>query len=174
MQETVTNLLQNKCPLFLERFQNDIVDAEDFRGDLSIEIKPQSIQSASRFLLSDNQPVMDCLMDLFAVDYLKFNGPAKERFAMIYNFASLASKRRIRLKVFLPETSPEIDSLTSVTPMANWFEREAWDLYGIRFIGHPNLQRILCHHEFEGHPLRKDYPADKYQRLKMAAPSTGF
>ena len=174
MQETVTNLLKNKCPLFLEHFQNEIVGADDFRGDLTVEIQSRSIRKAAHFLLSENLPKMDLLLDLFAVDYLKYEGPHTERFAVIYNFSSLFEKRRIRLKIFLPESNPEVDSLTSVTPTANWFEREAWDLYGIRFTGHPNLQRILCHHEFEGHALRKDYPADKYQRLKTAAPSTGF
>lgn len=174
MQETDINLARSKCPLFFERFSSKILGVEDFRGDLTIEIDAKAIREACQFLFTENQPKMDMLLDLFAMDYMKYTGPSKERFAVVYIFTSLFEKRRIRLKAFVPEANPEIDSLTPIFAPANWFEREAWDLYGIRFLGHPNLQRILCHHEFEGHPLRKDYPPDKYQRLKTAAPSTGF
>ena len=77
---------------------------------------------------------------------------------------------RVFLKAFVSDADPTIDSVSSVYAMANWFEREIWDLYGIVFEGHPHLTRILTHAEFQGHPLRKDYPAEGYQRLKEALP----
>jgi NADH:ubiquinone oxidoreductase subunit C len=83
-------------------------------------------------------------------------------------------KRRVQVKVYLSEDKPEVDSIHDLYKMVNWFEREAWDMFGIVFKGHPNLIRILCHNDFVGHPLRKDYPAEQYQRLKNAAPPSAF
>jgi NADH:ubiquinone oxidoreductase subunit C len=113
-------------------------------------------------------------MDLFANDYLKYQPEKPERFAVVYNLYAMNTQERLLVKSWVPEGECEIESIHDLYAAANWFEREAWDLYGVVFKNHPNLQRILCHTEFEGHPLRKDYPADKYQRLKVAAPSTGF
>lgn len=175
MPETDTNSSSpNNLPLFEGAFAGEILSTENFRGDLVYIVKKEKIRDMVRFLLRDHAPRFDMVVDLFAIDYLKYSTEMPERFAMVYSFLTLKPNRRVRLKTYLAETELEIDSLHDVTPMANWFEREAWDLYGIRFKGHPNLQRILCHQEFEGHPLRKDYPSDKYQRLKTAAPSTGF
>ncbi len=102
------------------------------------------------------------LMDVCAVDY-----PGKDkRFEMVYHFADPANgNKRLRVKAAL-NADDEIESLTPVYKSANWFEREAFDLYGIRIKNHPNLRRILCHEDFVGHPLRKDYPADKRQELR--------
>jgi NADH-quinone oxidoreductase subunit C len=172
VHETATKLLANKLPALLEAFPSDVLDAEDFRGDLTVVVRPERIQDIARFLKTNAALPFEVLMDLFAMDYLKTKTPTPERFAMIYNFYSVSKGRRVRLKAYLPEANPEIDSLVGVYKMANWFEREAWDLYGIRFRGHPRLTRILTHHEFQGHPLRKDYPADKYQRLKTSLPSS--
>lgn len=87
------------------------------------------------------------------------------RFEVVYHFFSLALKRRVRLKAPVEELAPEVDSLTPLWASADWFEREVWDMYGIRFRGHPNLKRILMYDGFEGHPLRKDYPVNKRQPL---------
>ena len=87
------------------------------------------------------------------------------RFEVVYHFFSLALKRRVRLKVPVEEGSPEVDTLTLLWASADWFEREVWDMFGIRFRGHPNLKRILMYDGFEGHPLRKDYPVNKRQPL---------
>ena len=106
----------------------------------------------------------DMLMDLFASDYLHWE--EKElRFEVVYNLYSSAKHERVFLKVALPEKEPSVDSVTGLWPAADWYEREAWDMFGIKFIGHPNLKRILMYEEFQGHPLRKDYPYNKRQPL---------
>ena len=83
----------------------------------------------------------------------------------VYHFYSMQHKHRLRLVVPLQEATAEVDSLTSLWGGANWLEREVWDMFGIRFQGHPDLKRILMYEEFEGHPLRKDYPQRGYQTL---------
>lgn len=87
------------------------------------------------------------------------------RFEVVYHFYSTAQHRRLRLKVPLTASDAVIDSLTGLWAAANWFEREVWDMFGIRFAGHPGLKRILLYEEFNGHPLRKDYPINKRQPL---------
>lgn len=174
MHETATSCLQSKLPGFLEAFPEAVVDAGDFRGDLTVVVKPERIRDMVTYLKTNATLPFDVMMDLFAMDYLKTDPPTPERFAVVYNLYSTVHKRRVRLKAFLKEASPEIDSIHDLFRMANWFEREAFDLFGIRFRNHPNLVRILCHNEFVGHPLRKDYPSDGYQRLKRVTPSTGF
>lgn len=100
------------------------------------------------------------LLDVCGVDYL----PRTPRFEVVYHFADPAQQRRLRLKVPLAEGA-EIVSVTDIYRSANWFERETYDMFGIKFRGHPDLRRILCHEDFVGYPLRKDYPADKNQAL---------
>lgn len=87
------------------------------------------------------------------------------RFDVVYHFYSLTHYHRLRVKVPLTDADPMVDSLTSLWQAANWFEREVWDLFGIRFTGHPNLKRIMMYEPFEGHPLRKDYPVNERQPL---------
>ena len=87
------------------------------------------------------------------------------RFEVVYHFYSLPHNHRLRLKVPLTASDPVVDSVTGVWQAANWFEREVWDMFGIRFQGHPNLKRILMYEPFDGHPLRKDYPVNKRQPL---------
>ena len=87
------------------------------------------------------------------------------RFDLVYHFYSTAHRHRLRIKVPLALADPVVDSLTSLWDSANWFEREVWDMFGITFTGHPNLRRILMYEEFQGHPLRKDYPVRKRQPL---------
>jgi NADH-quinone oxidoreductase subunit C len=91
--------------------------------------------------------------------------PASARFVVVYHFFSLAHKHRLRVEVPVDEDDAEVDSLTSLWGGADWLEREVWDMFGIRFRGHPDLKRILMYDEFEGHPLRKDYPVKKRQPL---------
>ncbi|MCX7641454.1 MAG: NADH-quinone oxidoreductase subunit C [Elusimicrobiales bacterium] len=109
------------------------------------------------------------LIDLFAIDYLKYpQRDLSERFEIVYNLYSLQYNKRIIIKVPISENNPEIESVTDIFDAANWYEREVYDMYGIRFIGHPNLKRILMYEEFEGYPLRKDYPFNKKQpRISM-------
>ena len=87
------------------------------------------------------------------------------RFEVVYHLYSLNQNHRLRLKVPLTETDPVVDSVTRVWHSADWFEREVWDMFGIRFSGHPNLKRILMYEPFDGHPLRKDYPINKRQPI---------
>jgi NADH-quinone oxidoreductase subunit C len=171
VQETSTKLLENKLPILLERFASEVTSATDFRGDLIVDVKPEKIRDILEALKTCPATPFNMMIDLFGMDYLKVDPPAPERFAVIYNLYSMTVKRRVHVKVWLSEDKPEIESIHDIYKAANWFEREAFDLFGIKFIGHPNLQRILCHSDFVGHPLRKDYPSDGYQRLKSALPT---
>jgi NADH-quinone oxidoreductase subunit C len=100
------------------------------------------------------------LSDVTAVDYWKQKEP---RFEVVYHLYSLDRGHRLRLRVPVPENDPTVESLTPLWKGANFLEREVWDLFGIRFIGHPDLRRILLYDEFQGHPLRKDYPVNLWQ-----------
>mgnify|MGYP000154933945 CR=1 FL=1 len=174
MQETATKLLESKFPVLLEKFKDSILDATDFRGNFTLVIEPSKIRDMVRFLKEDSLFRMDMLMDLFGMDYDLFEPPMPERFCVVYQLVSLFQKQRIFLKVYLKEDAPKVDSIHDLYAAANWFEREAWDLFGIVFEGHPHLKRILCHNEFVGHPLRKDYQSDKYQPLRTAITAKEF
>ena len=106
----------------------------------------------------------DLLVDITCVDYLNYRD-AVDRFCVVYLLATLETNQRITLRVMLNEPDLMLPSLTSAWEGANWMEREVWDMFGIRFRGHPDLKRILMYEEFEGHPLRKDYPVNKRQPL---------
>ncbi|ACT59428.1 NADH-quinone oxidoreductase subunit C [Hirschia baltica] len=111
------------------------------------------IMSLMRFLRSDSQCRFETLTDLCAVDYPE----RAERFEVVYHMLSMSLNQRIRVKVSTDEESP-VPSLVELFPCANWNEREAFDMYGVLFSGHPDLRRILTDYGFEGHPLRKDFP----------------
>jgi NADH-quinone oxidoreductase subunit C len=115
----------------------------------------------ARFLRDDPATKMEMFIDLTGVD--RFT--TEPRFDVVLHLYSVSLKHRIRLYGGVPEEDPTIDTLVPVWEGANWFEREAYDLYGIRFRGHPDLRRILMYPEFVGHPLRKDYPKEKRQPL---------
>ncbi len=146
-----------------ERWPENVVELHDFRGDETAVIKPEALLRLANFIKRDSQFDMNVLMDLTAVDglALKWN----PRFEVVYHFFSTAKNHRLRLKVRVEEETPTVSSLTEIWPVANWFEREVWDMFGIRFEGHPDLKRILMYEEFSGHPLRKDYPYNKRQPL---------
>ena len=169
MQEIGTKLLESKLPRLLD-VASSLTNAEEHRGDLLVTLPKEKIREVISFL----KPSYNVMMDLFALDYLKLNQVAPERFAVVYNLFSMDLKARVFLKTWINDSRPETDSIYDLYKAANWFEREVWDLFGIQFKNHPNLQRILCHVDFLGHPMRKDYPSDHYQRLKNAAPPSGF
>jgi NADH-quinone oxidoreductase subunit C len=127
------------------------------RDELTLWIDAASLRESCVLLKSD--PGFDFLSDLTAVDWY----PAQPRFEVVYHLLSIARKERLRLKVKLAGEDPRIDSLTPVWPAANYFEREVYDLFGIRFEGHPHLRRIMMPEDWEGHPLRKDYPVEGYR-----------
>ena len=177
-----------------DRFPDAVEASHAYRGDETVVLRRESLLKVARFLKEDSALQMNFLMDLTAVDYSAFGkspapaffassgvgvrplaqiqdedpwpGPPPEaRFAVVYHFYSLKHKHRLRLVVPVEEAEPELDSLTSLWAGANWLEREVWDMFGIRFQGHPDLKRILMYEEFEGHALRKDYPVNKRQPL---------
>jgi NADH-quinone oxidoreductase subunit C len=133
-------------------------------GDDTAVVTAGAWKAACRFLREDPSMAFDMMVDLCGVDY-----PEREpRFEVVLHLYSLSKRHRVRLKARVGDIEgekAEIDSVTDVWTGANWFERETFDLMGIHFRGHPDLRRILMYPEFEGHPLRKDYPAQKAQPL---------
>jgi len=151
-----------------EKFFQDIVETHAFRGDETVVIRAAALKTIAKFLKETPELDFNFLMDLTAVDYFFFgNGKINKepRFEVVYHFFSLKHNHRLRLKVPVDEKNPEVDTLTDLWASADWYEREVWDMFGIRFAGHPNLKRILMYEEFQGHALRKDYRFNKRQPL---------
>ncbi len=146
------------------RFSQDVISLADQSGDEAIYLKRDSVKKVLLTLKTDAEFQFDMLADLFAVDYL-FWEEKENRFEIIYNLYSTIKNHRIFVKVQVPEKDARVETVTSVWPAANWFEREVWDMFGVKFEGHPNLKRILMYEEFQGHALRKDYPYNKRQPL---------
>jgi NADH-quinone oxidoreductase subunit C len=145
--------------LLKENCVDAILDTMMPQGDPTAIVRPKFLTKVVEFLKSDSRLLFDVLIDITAIDY-----PEREpRFDVVYQLLSLPFNRRIRLKVPVGGAEPGVDSLTPWWGSANWLEREVWDMFGIRFAGHPDLKRILMYEEFEGHPLRKDYPIQKRQ-----------
>jgi NADH-quinone oxidoreductase subunit C len=129
------------------------------RNELSIYVERTSLPGACSTLKNDPTLQYDSLSDVTCVDWT----PSDPRFEVIYHLFSTVTKKRVRLKVRLAGDAPAVDSLTSIWPGADFFEREVFDLFGVRFNGHPNLKRIMMPDNWEGHPLRKDYPVEGYR-----------
>ncbi|MET0152819.1 MAG: NADH-quinone oxidoreductase subunit C [Candidatus Binatia bacterium] len=143
------------------RFGDGIVDAHDRSGDETVLVMREKAPELFRFLRDDPEMAFDFLIDLTAVDYL---GKAP-RFEVVCHLFSLSKGHRLRIKIPVPEDDCWTHSLTPLWKSANWLEREAFDMFGIRFEGHPDLRRILMYPEFEGYPLRKDYPHNRRQPI---------
>jgi NADH-quinone oxidoreductase subunit C/D len=147
-----------------ERFAETVLDVAEFRGETTVSVRAGEILPVCRFLRDDPSLAYDLCIFVSAVDQLDLHGAAafvegvSPRFVAVYQLYSLQHKQRLRLKVPLPGDPPVVDSVSSVWPAADWHEREAYDLFGIQFRGHPELRRILLPHDWVGHPLRKDYP----------------
>jgi NADH-quinone oxidoreductase subunit C len=177
-----------------DRFPKAVLARHGYRGDATVVLARESLLEVARTLKEDPAFQMSFLMDLTAVDFSAFGKsrspaffnssgvpvgprpqiadpepwpgpPGTARFVVVYHFFSLPLKHRLRAQVPLDEKDACVDSLTSLWAGANWLEREVFDMFGIRFRGHPNLKRILMYEEFVGHPLRKDYPVNKRQPL---------
>ena len=133
-----------------------LADARWDRDELTLTIPREEIIPAARILLEAGYNFLE---DVTAVDWL----PAAPRFQVSYHLLSHKHKHRLRLRVMLDEASPAVESVTSVWPSSNYYEREVFDLFGIRFDEHPNLRRIMMPEEWTGHPLRKDYPVEGYR-----------
>jgi NADH-quinone oxidoreductase subunit C len=138
------------------------VNASDIRhGELCLEIEPASLLQVLGFLQDDPRCRFTSLCDICGVDY-----PEREkRFDVVYNLLSVTLNQRIRVKVQTDEETP-VASVTGLFSSAGWWEREAWDLFGIYFDGNPDLRRILTDYGFDGHPLRKDFPLTGYVELR--------
>ena len=145
-----------------EKFAAKILDSHAFRGDDTIVISGAGLREFFRSLKEDPKLDFNFLTDITAVDYL---GRKEPRFEVVYHLHSLLLKHRLRVKVPVPEEDPVVESLTPLWKGANWLEQEVWDMFGIRFQGHPDLRRILLYEEFQGYPLRKDYPVNQCQPL---------
>lgn len=129
------------------------------RDEMTIQVERSLIREASWLLRDDPNCPFNYLSDVTAVDWF----PSEPRFEVVYHLLSIPKRERVRLKVRLGGDMPALDSVTPVWPGANYFEREVFDLFGVRFNGHPYLRRLLMPENWEGHPLRKDYPVEGYR-----------
>lgn len=176
--ETLKTIVDERLGAFIQRSQIDV-------GELTLELVPENFHEACLILRDDAELNFKMLIDVCGVDYLQYgidewetqsatengfergvdmraithphrSGP---RFAAVYHLLSLDLNHRIRLRVLIPQHhNPKVASVVDIWPSANWFEREAFDLFGIEFVGHPDLRRILTDYGFIGHPFRKDFP----------------
>jgi NADH-quinone oxidoreductase subunit C len=141
-----------------ERFASSILETEVFRGEVTHVIKKEALLDISKFLQSDKELKMDYLSDVLGVDY----HPRTPRFEVVYQLYSTTKKLRLRLKLKLEE-GETVPSVTGLWRAAGFPEREVFDMFGIVFDGHPDLKRIYMPHDWEGFPLRKDYPLRGYK-----------
>jgi NADH-quinone oxidoreductase subunit C len=159
----VTNIEQLKGHPAVARligWNPDAVTGVKFdRDEMTIYVERSAIREACALLRDDANCPFNLLSDVTAVDWY----PAEPRFEVIYHLFSIRNKERVRLKVRLNSDMTAVDSVTSVWPAANYFEREVFDLFGVRFNGHPYLRRIMMPENWEGYPLRKDYPVEGYR-----------
>jgi NADH-quinone oxidoreductase subunit C len=146
-----------------EKFADEILEIHSSHGDDTALVQPGAIVPLVTFLKTEPELDYNYLMDLTAVDCLRLG--KTHRFEVVYHFFSLSKKHRVRIKIPLSAQDPEVDSISSLWAGADWYEREVWDMFGVKFRNHPNLKRILMYEEFQGHPLRKDYPIRKRQPL---------
>jgi NADH-quinone oxidoreductase subunit C len=136
-----------------------VAEVLEFRGEITVVVAREKLLRACEYLATEPTLRFSLLSDITPVD--KF--PLEPRFEVNYHLVSIDRRDRIRLKVRIPGNEAILPSVTPVWPTANWHEREAFDLFGIRFEGHPDLKRILMPDDWEGYPLRKDYPTEGYR-----------
>jgi NADH-quinone oxidoreductase subunit C len=138
-----------------EKYPDEVLVVREFAGQISVTLKKEKILEISRYLHDDPELSFDYLRDICGVDYL---GKKGKRFEVVYHLYSMKHRHMVRLKAEVGEEDAKIDSVTPVWAGANWHEREAFDMCGIIFNGHPDLRRVLLPEDWEGYPLRKDYP----------------
>ncbi len=147
--------------LLHEAFPDGVSEIFLSKGDAVAVVSRESLKSIMQFLKDDSRLLYNVLLDVTAVDNLG----REPRFEVVYHVLSMSNNQRLRIKVGLPGDQPAIESMTGIWNSADWLEREVWDMFGIQFTGHPDLRRILLYPEFQGHPLRKDYPIRRRQPL---------
>jgi NADH-quinone oxidoreductase subunit C len=140
------------------QFSNSFLRSEEFRGDLTLHVRKNEIIEVMRSLKESEDTAFDFLVDITVVDYLKLGGD--ERYSVVYHLYSHTYFRRLRVKAWVPEDDLNVQSMVSVWKTANWMEREAAELFGITFTGHPDPRNLLLPEDFPGFPLRKDYPLE--------------
>ena len=144
------------------RFTDQVEETHSNQGDDTAYVKRDKLVELLTFLRDDAELAFNLPVDLTVVDWYQKREP---RFEVVYHLYSTTKRHRVRLKVRVDEDDARVPSSFAVWPGFDWYEREAWDLYGVRFEGHPNHTRIMMWEGFEGHPLRKDYPINKRQPL---------
>ncbi len=163
-QEKSEKLVQ----LLKQKLGNQIAQMTVDRGDAVVWVRRDAMLDFFKILKLDSELDFNMLVSETCVDWLDSK---VDRFELVYHLLSLKNLYRLRVKIPLPESQPEIESLTSLYQSANFMEREIWDMFGVRFKGHPDLRRILMWEGYEGHPLRKDYPVQSKQpRVPLRSP----
>ena len=136
----------------------ELVRSDDKRrGQICVRVPVEELEAVMRFLRDDRECAFDMLVDLTCIDYLNYPG-ATDRFGVTYSLLSLAHNHRLWVKCFVNDPDPEMPTMTGIWKGADWPEREVYDLFGVRFAGHPDLRRIMTWEGFGSHPLRKEYP----------------
>ncbi len=151
--------------ILFEKFGSKILGLENQTGRQVVMVHADSIVEVVQFLKDEPMYAFDLLVDLSGADYSGYPEHVGPELCVSYQLLSTTKQTRCWIKVYLPMAEATIATLSSVYAAANWYERECWDMYGIRFTGHPYLKRLLMYEEFEGHPLRKSYPILKMQPL---------
>jgi NADH-quinone oxidoreductase subunit C len=161
LQPAITDLEQLKSRPAVAALQSaSLLEKVKFdRDELTLYVNRSDIKQACELLRESPETKFNFLADITCVDVF----PSEPRFEVIYNLLSHSRKERVRLIARVPGGDPSIESLMGLWPAANFFEREIFDLFGVRFVGHPNLRRIMMPEDWEGHPLRKDYPVEGYR-----------
>jgi len=139
------------------KFPEAVLDVVQFRDETTLVIHPKEIVNVCRYLRDTNGLIYNFMSDISSVDYYPvYNRPG--RFGVCYHLLSMLYNRRLRVKVYLPEDEPVVPTVTGVWQVANWLEREIYDMMGIIFEGHPDLRRVLLPEDWDGHPARRDAP----------------
>jgi NADH-quinone oxidoreductase subunit C len=155
-----------------ESFGDAIVREQIAYGELTFELQRDQLHKVAKRLRDDNRFRFEQLVDVCGIDYLTYRAEAPEgartgpRYAAVYHLLSVSRNQRLRLRVFLDDQLPVVESVVDLWPSANWFEREAFDLFGIVFEGHPDLRRILTDYGFIGYPFRKDFPLSGHVEMR--------
>ncbi|MGD9743098.1 MAG: NADH-quinone oxidoreductase subunit C [Dongiaceae bacterium] len=158
---SLTDALQHLGAYVAGALENEVQGTEILRGELIVRVTRPSIVKVLTFLRDDSHCLFKQLIDICGVDY----PDREERLEVVYNLLSLKHNHRIRVKLTTTPDAP-VPSVVGVFNAANWFEREAWDLYGVFFADHPDLRRLLTDYGFEGHPMRKDFPLTGYVEVR--------
>lgn len=149
-----------------EKFPDDVLHVKQFAGETTVSVAPSALHAVMVYLRGTPGLIYNFLSDISAVDYYPTDYGDEyefrpERFGVAYHIYSMLYNRRLRIKIYLPEEEPAVDTVVDVWPAANWLEREIKDMMGIEFVGHPDPRRLLMPDDWQGYPHRRDYPMGK-------------